>query len=100
MYPLERRTASNRPATEFIGHVPQIGWQLRLGEHIFVKQARWRILQLRARHRCHCRRGDLGSLRAGMEKPGCGAETRELLKLAEATGLVSQTEDNVANQGD
>lgn len=40
MYPLERRTVSNRPATEVIGHVPQIGWQLRLGEHIFVKSRR------------------------------------------------------------
>ncbi|GHG04017.1 hypothetical protein GCM10017567_20010 [Amycolatopsis bullii] len=33
-------------------------------------------------------------------KPGCEAETRELLRLSEATGLVSQTEDDVANQGD
>ncbi|MGV9365631.1 hypothetical protein [Amycolatopsis sp. NPDC003731] len=38
--PLERRTASNRPATEVIGHVPQIGRRLRLGEHIFVKSRR------------------------------------------------------------
>ena len=63
MYPLERRTASNRPATEIIGHVPRIGWQLRLGEHIFAKKqaemadlvpraSENRIEQARSRYSC------------------------------------------------
>jgi hypothetical protein len=127
---------------QVIGHVHQIGWQLRLGEHIVAKQqaemaepvrpaSEDRIEQARSRYSsvpgidATVVEEILGSLRAGKEgtrlnndayrlrlpepgsnpfanmgKPGYEAETRELLRLAEATGLVSQTEDDVANQGD
>lgn len=88
---------------EVIGHVHQIGWQIRLGEHIEAKGQAEMPHDGALNNESHRLRlpGPGSAPSPNLGRPGYEAETRELLRLAQEAGVTfADGEPDEPHEGD